>query len=426
MGEKQEMKKGEDLLEKANASTESNPDEAEKLYRRIIDGADVELGEDESKIQEQAINGLISLLVKQEKAESLCDLSKNLRPFFTKIPKAKTAKIVRTLIDSVAKIPNTSDLQVALCKETIEWCRQEKRTFLRQRIEGRLAALYLSGKRFTESMSIINQLLREVKKLDDKAHLLEIQLIESRVYHALRNLPKARAALTSARTTANAIYVPPYLQGEIDMQAGIISAEEKDYKTAYSYFYEAFEGFTSLDDPRAVRNLKYMLLCKIMTSNSEDVTGILNGHIALKYTGREVDAMKAVAAAHTSRSLKEFEKCLKEYEHELSGDPIVHAHLSALYDTLLEQNLLRLIEPFSRVEISHVAERINLDVTTIEAKLSQLVLDKKLNGILDQSAGCLIIFDDVALGKTYERSLETLSHMDRVVDALFEKAAALR
>ncbi len=65
-----------------------------------------------------------------------------------------------------------------------------------------------------------SQLLQELKKMDDKALLVELQLQESKTYHALSNLPKARAALTSARTTANAIYCPPKLQAALDMQSG--------------------------------------------------------------------------------------------------------------------------------------------------------------------------------------------------------------
>lgn len=49
--------------------------------------------------------------------------------------------------------------------------------------------------------------------------------------------------------------------------AGIVhAASEKDWKTAYSYFFEAFEGYDSIDHPKAITGLKYMLLCKIMLS----------------------------------------------------------------------------------------------------------------------------------------------------------------
>ena len=43
---------------------------------------------------------------------------------------------------------------------------------------------------------------------------------------------------------------------------------------------------------------------------------------------------------------------------ELSFDSTIRSHLEALYDTLLEQNLLRIVEPYCVVEIAYVAETI--------------------------------------------------------------------
>ncbi|KAG8893227.1 26S proteasome regulatory subunit rpn6, partial [Tulasnella sp. 417] len=329
---------------------------------------------------------------------------------------------VRTLIDFFTSIPGSESTQKQVLEDNIDWARQEKRIFLKQSLETRLVALHLETQSYRPALSLIDGLLKELKRLDDKLILTEVHLLESRVYRGIGNFPKSKAALTSARTAANSIYCPPYLQAQLDLQSGILHAEDKDYKTAYSYFFEVFENLSTNDDPKALTALKYMLLCKIMLNLPEDVTSLLQIKLAARYVQlREVDSMRAVARAHQNRNLAEFEQALKDYREELSTDPTIRTHLAALYDTLLEQNLLRIVEPYSVVDIDHVAEVVGQGRAQVEAKLSQMILDKILSGVLDQGRGCLIIFDPQEEDALYGDAIKTIGQVGKVVDSLYAK-----
>ncbi|KAK2151262.1 hypothetical protein LSH36_369g03032 [Paralvinella palmiformis] len=413
-------------LERALALKETNTSEAIEILGGLVK-KEIQNNEEEAiRIKEEAITELGILLAKTGQAEELAGLLKFTRPFLPLVSKAKAAKLVRHLVDKFLDMKAGTGQEIELCKECIDWATDEKRIYLRQALEATLIALYFDNSRYTDALALGEKLLKELKKLDDKALLVEVQLLESKTYHALSNLPKARAALTSARTTANGIYCPPKLQAALDQQSGILhAADEKDFKTAYSYFYEAFEGYDSVDSPKAVTALKYMLMCKIMLNSSDEVQTIISGKLALKYSGPEVDAMKSIAQASRDRSLADFQKTVTKYKIQLEDDPIIRAHLDSLYDNLLEQNLCRIIEPFSKVQVSHVAQLIKLPVDNVEKKLSQMILDKKFSGILDQGEGVLIIFEEVTSDKTYESALETIQNMGKVVDALYNKAKKL-
>merc|ERR1711970_37842 len=381
---------------------------------------------DDAASREKNILELGEEYKKSGNAEKLAALIRDTRPFLREISKAKAARLVRSLVDMLLDSEGATELEVTVCRENIEWAKKEHRTFLRQSLEARLICLFFDTKQYTNALSLAAQLLSELKKLDDKNLLVEVQLFESKTYHALGNLPKARASLTSARTTANGIYCPPKLQSALDLQSGILhAADEKDFKTAFSYFYEAFEGYDSIDHPKALTALKYMLLSKVMLKTPEDVNNIVAGKLALRYSGSHVEAMKSIAAASSKRSLADFKTTVGKYKEELEGDMIVKAHLNTLYDTMLEQNLCRIIEPYSKVQVAYVSETIGLPQDTVERKLSQMILDSKLTGILDQGAGVLIVWDAVSKDKTYEYALDTVKAMEKVVDVLYQKAKKL-
>jgi 26S proteasome regulatory subunit N6 len=282
----------------------------------------------------------------------------------------------------------------------------------------------LEQRKFSAALSSITALLGEVKRLDDKALLVELHLIESRILFALKNLAKSRAALTAGRTAAGAIYVGPEVQSEIDLQAGTLHAEERDYRTAFSYFYEAFEGRNALGSPTAVEPLKYMLLCKVMMAQPEDVPALIGSKAGLKHAGVDLEALRAVAQAYKDRSLVAFERARADFAPQVEGDPFVARHLAHMADVLLEQNLVRIIEPFSCVELNHVAELLGMPVGRIEAKLGQMVLDKKISATLDQGRGVLLVFRKEAKDAAFESALLAIKNLSKVAAVLSERSAA--
>jgi 26S proteasome regulatory subunit N6 len=413
------------LMQSAKKLEASDPDKAIAAYKDIINNK-TDIPDDMARGRENAIYALGEFFVAKRRAQAISDLGKELRPLMGELPKAKTAKIVRTLIGMVSKVPGSEALQIEMCRDCIAWCKSEKRTFLRQRVETKLAALLLDEKQYQEALELLAKLLSEVKKLDDKLLLVEIFMIECRTHYTVQDLPKSKASLTAAKTNANAIHCPPLLQAEIDLWSGIVGAREKDYRTAYSYFYEAFECYHQADkEQEAKMSLKLMLLSKIMGNRPQDVKPITNSKSGLKYPGAEIDAMLAVAGTMENRCLKKFEAVLHQYKAQLGDDVIVSWHLSDLNETLLEQNILRILEPFSKVEIVHVAELIELPVPRTLSKLREMILDKKLNGTLDQGVGVLIVYDEETVRSTYDNALKTIKNTSKVLDTLYGVAKQL-
>ena len=103
------MKSNEQQL--LDSATGESPSKAESIYRDLILGDNANDVES-IKVKEEAVSRLAALFMKEKDAASIKKLLTDLRPLFGEIPKAKTAKIVRSLIEAIAKVPNSVELQV--------------------------------------------------------------------------------------------------------------------------------------------------------------------------------------------------------------------------------------------------------------------------------------------------------------------------
>lgn len=77
------------------------------------------------------------------------------------------------------------------------------------------------------------------------------------------------------------------------------------------------------------------------------------------------------------------------------------------------------------MQVEYVAKSINLPMENVERKLSQMILDKKFHGILDQGEGILIVFEEAEIDETYELVLDNITSMGKVVDTLYQTAKKL-
>lgn len=163
-----------------------------------------------------------------------------------------------------------------------------------------------------------------------------------------------------------------------------------------------------------------------MNRQSEDALNLINSSVALKFQSKEIDAMKEVAQAQKQHNLLMFEKCREHYQKELLEDPVIKRHFTILYNNLLEDNLKKIIEPYSEVQIGHIAKEIGLPYDRVLAKLSEMILDEKIAGTLDQGRDCLIVFEESESGEIFDHTLDTFKNLDDVLDSLYDKTKRFR
>ena len=359
----------------------------------------------------------------------------DLNSYFKLISQIKEIKntnntfLVKLTDKLIAKLKKRKDLLneiVNIAEEITKFCDKTNNISMKSKIQTRLAEVYYIHENYSKALDICNKVIFDLKRYEDNLGLIQLLLLESKIYYATNGISKAKASLTSVKTLITKVYVEPKLQANIDMHAGILAAYEKDFNLAYSYFFEAFDVYNIPNKKRrnkGLRAFQYMILCKIVGGHIEEVNNVVLSKQGKDYYGPEVEALRSIESAVKEKSIKLLEDNIEKNKKYFT-DRVINYHISNLHNDLLEKNLIKIIKPYSVVEIDFVAKSIGLNYQDVLNRLRQMILDKKINGILDQGKGSLIIYDVDTANPYLDKSIETFKNLEKVVEALDKKVRA--
>ncbi|MCL4122263.1 UNVERIFIED_CONTAM: hypothetical protein GTU68_030480 [Idotea baltica] len=426
--------KGQQLLvSSTNTKLEKSTKEVACLHKDSMDtsnNAELLLIE-EFGLTESQCKDVCSVL-SYEMRDSNCidiveDLVKKLLTESTSLPSMSSPrfnKLLRQLLIKYCTSNKSVEKKHHLCEGALEWSKERKSVNLRHELELALMTLYYDTGFYRKAEETATGLYKETKKLQDKEKTVKACLCLSKAYHAMGNISKARANITTAKTEALKIYTPPDLQGELDLQSGIMQvAEEKDMETAFSYFKEAATGF-SVQENRS-KALKYMLLTKLLVNRPSDGEKAVRSQCHVEDIDSGVEAMLSITKAAVTCSLADFKKAREQYGNELEEDLVVKGVLDQLYSKMLEKNLLSIVAPYERMQISVVADKIGLGRDEVERRLSQMILDGEIRAQLDHRDDCLYVYQAEEKDSVYEHGLETVSQLDRTLSLLNRRVKQL-
>ncbi|KAM0672144.1 26S proteasome regulatory subunit rpn6 [Ordospora colligata] len=345
--------------------------------------------------KENAVFATLNAYVSRGDYTSVADTIVELKDMWQDLTTARVTKIIKAFFETIPYCEESFEAILNLLERLITWADSEGKKMLRLDLQcKRIYALLKTGK-YVDTIDQVGEVMRELKKYDDKVNLITLHVYESKALYELKNISKSRACLTSARVLAVSAYCPSHLQAQIDLLSGMYICDERNYGVASSYFIEALEGFTlGKLDAEACVALRYLILSKIMANKCDEVAVVLRNKSTMNHLDdRTVKTLLNISIACKDRDLKTYSDVLVTNSDVIGQDAFIYAHMQYLYDALLEKNIVKIVEPYSVVRIDFIARMLCFDVDVIEKKLRKMILDKMVCGTLDHINQSLILHE---------------------------------
>jgi COP9 signalosome complex subunit 2 len=258
----------------------------------------------------------------------------------------------------------------------------------------KLVQLWISLKQIDKALDVLSELhssCKDEKGEDDSrkgTQLLEVYALQIQLLSEAKAASRSQLLPLYEKALAIKSAIPhPKIMGIIRECGGKMHMHSQNWEQAATDFFEAFKSYDEAGSLNRSRCLKYLVLANMMMESSVDP---FDSQEARPYrSDPAVSAMTTLVEAYQSADIDGFEKALKEGNDDIAGDSFVSPYIEDLRRKLCAKAILRLIGPYSRVKIQLIRDALQQTTISVDEILVTLILDKKIDGRIDQTMDIL-------------------------------------
>ena len=270
----------------------------------------------------------------------------------------------------------------------------------------KLARLWLDRREYTQLVKLVRELHRACQKEDGTddpskgTYALEIYALEIQMYAETRNNKRLKVSkntlflLSTLTPSTQALYqralkvrsaVPhPKIMGIIRECGGKMHMSEENWKEAQTDFFESFRNYDEAGSLQRIQVLKYLVLTTMLMKS--DINPFESQETKPYKNDPRISAMTDLVDAYQQNDIHRYESILQNNK-DVMADPFIAENIDEVTRSLRTTGVLKLIAPYTRFTLAFIAKRLNISVTEVQDIVSFLILDKKLEGKINQEKG---------------------------------------
>lgn len=133
--------------------------------------------------------------------------------------------------------------------------------------------------------------------------------------------------------------------------------------------------------------LKYVILASLLANS--DVDYMTQREAQIYKSDPEIEAMIRLKEGFEKNDVSAIQLVLKDKKVNLLGDPFINQYLGDLLRSVRLKATEAIVKPYKAVKLDFLSEQLNVGMEEVRSLLSELILEKRIKGQIDQMQGIL-------------------------------------